>query len=208
MESTKTKIDWLKLAKQIAGTLRKTYSWIEFDELVSLASYALMEAYEKFDKTKMKEKDITAWLFKKGRWKTIDLLRANDYTDRHKFTRHKYVRGIIFNECWLTDKMQLASGEAPLTRIKEIAIKHNPYKPASCYDLLQGLNKREKVICLLYFDEEWTMSEIAKVFFVTESMVSHWRSEALTRLRKLRHNELVEHRKTNRKQTPPRHNKV
>lgn len=161
-------IDWLDVSRKIAARLKKTFPWLEWDDLVGTASLAVEQANNRYDENKS-HKNRLAYLYSKGYFLSIDRLREIKAVSR---TRSDFV---IFNE---TDD---AAG-----CLKKIGIPQEHSYPKNCEDLLCGLTEKQKTILRLKYDRSFSFKQIAEYLHMDTVWIFRLHQKALLRLRDLR----------------------
>jgi RNA polymerase sigma factor for flagellar operon FliA len=109
-------------------------------------------------------------------------------------TTHAYTRAIkqveraesmgfvTFEEAFGDDQRALAKAIGYVAEGPDVELERSELR-AQLAEALAELPERERKVLALYYDEELTMAEIAKVMSLSESRISQLRSLALSRLR-------------------------
>jgi len=174
-------IDWLDVSGKIATRLKKTFPWLERDDLIGTASLAVEYANNKYDDNKSHDKNRLAYLYSKGFYLSIDILRSIKEVFR---TRRNFE---IFNESSLRDITKSQdTDDAGLDCLKEVEIPQEYLYPKNCEDLLSGLTEKQKIILRLKYDRGFSFMKIAKHLHMSNAWACQIHQNALIKLRELR----------------------
>jgi DNA-directed RNA polymerase specialized sigma24 family protein len=174
-------IDWLDVSGKIANRLKRTFYWLEWDDLVGTASLAVGLANNKYDDNKSPDKNRLAYLYSKGFYLSIDILRSIKEVFR---TRRNFA---IFNENSLRDITKSQdTDDAGLDCLKEIEIPQEYLCPKNCEDLLSGLTERQKTVLRLKYDRGFSFIKIAECLNMSNAWACKIHQNALIKLRELR----------------------
>ena len=175
MQPTDT-LDWLNLSGRIASRLKRTFPWVEWNELLSAAAIAAEQANSRYDETKAPNKNRVAYIHFKGYYLSIDILRSTKVVKR---TARDF---IIFNESDLKD-----TSKTGLESLEEVAITQERATP-NCDDLLTGLTGQQKTLMKLKYEDDYTFEELGEFFGISNVSAFRRHRKALKKLRGLRGN--------------------
>jgi DNA-directed RNA polymerase specialized sigma24 family protein len=173
-------IDWLDVSRKIATRLKKTFPWLEWDDLVGTASLAVEEANNKYDENRSHDKNKLPYLYSKGYYLSIDILRATKAVFR---TRRNFA---IYNETTLRNFTKSQKDKIGLSCLKEIGIPQEHSRPKDCEDLLSGLTERQKAILRLKYNRGFSFIKIAEYLNMSNAWACKIHQDALIKLRDLR----------------------
>jgi len=175
-------IDWIGISERIACRLKKTFTWLEWDELVGTATLAVVKANNKYDPSRNHDNNRIAYLYMKGYYLSIDILRESKRVLRSYQKRDH----VILNETHLYYLMNLQNSEDALEQLKEISVPQEYLYPRACEDLLEGLTEREKDVMRMRYDKEYTFKQIGECLKISDCWAFRIHQNALKCLRKLR----------------------
>jgi len=179
--------DWLRIQSGIARRLKRSYPWIEWDDLHGAAGLGLVQADRRYRKVKDTRGDRSSWVFFEGSLLAINELRAcRDLLDkRARVSREKRGAPKIYTLSALATFSGLPQNEIYMLehdKHARIAVDQEYFTPPSCHVLLKDLPTRLKVILLLRFDEGWNTREISEVFKCTPERIRQLMRQGLEQL--------------------------
>ena len=173
-------IDWLGVSGRIASRLKKTFTWLEWDDLVGTATLAVVKANDKYDQDKSYGDNRIAYLYMKGYYLSIDILRETKVIFR---TPRAF---IVFNETHLRFLMDSAYHASVISeRLEQTGVPQECVSPKIHEDLLSGLTERKKAIVRLRC-EDYTFVEIGKRLSLSDCCAFKLYKQAIEELKELR----------------------
>lgn len=174
MASGKTKakttglaVDNLPLANRIASRLHRWYSWVAIEDLRSYAYLGLALAEQNYESDR--GVPFTQFAWRKGMFLAIDEMRKDGVLSRRRATL-----GPTFST--LTTELP-----DPAARDRQDAMERRDL----CVSLLRKLRQQDRHLLTMYYADQFTFKEIAKVFRISESAVCLRHKALIKRLRKL-----------------------
>ncbi len=160
-------VENLPLANRIASRLHRWYSWVALDDLRSYAYLGLALAERNYESDRGVPFAQFAW--RKGMFLAIDEMRKDGV-----LTRRRTTPGPTFTA--LTPEL-LDPGACDRQDEME--------RRDLCSSLLGKLRQQDRHLLTMYYGDQLTFREIAKVFKISESAVCLRHKALLKRLRKL-----------------------
>ncbi|MHC4985941.1 MAG: sigma-70 family RNA polymerase sigma factor [Planctomycetota bacterium] len=159
--------DNLPLSDGIAARLRRLYCWVPIEDLKSYAYLGLALAAKAYEPSRGVPFPQFAW--RKGMYLAIDEMRKDGVLSRRRTT------------------------PAPTfgTLTPDIPDPYGPKGHAAvdrkdmCTSLLKKLRPQDRQLLMMYYSDELTFKEIAKVFDISESAVCLRHKALIERLRRL-----------------------
>ncbi len=160
-------VEHLPLANRIASRLHRWYSWVALDDLRSYAYLGLALAERSYESDRGVPFVQFAW--RKGMFLAIDEMRKDGV-----LSRRRAKPGPTFTA--LTPELPdpVACGRQEEMERRDL-----------CSTLLRKLRKQDRQLLSMYYADQLTFREIAKVFEISESAVCLRHKALLKRLRKL-----------------------
>ena len=147
-------LKYLPLADVIADRLRRTYHWMEWQDLKSYAHHAIMLALQKYDPKRKKDSNIKSYIVWKSTYIAIDEMRKDLVVARANSTKAQ---------------------KRPIPLIDEPLDDCDNYKHVDQADLLSNLLRRlkhtDQQLLMMYYTDNLTFKQIAKMRGVSESAV-------------------------------------
>lgn len=179
---------YIPLVKYIAGRLAIGLpSFIDYDDLVSLGLYGLLQALERFDTTKGVKFETFAFPRIKGAI-TDGLRKMNPIKGKGiDYLSQEEVLGTneeFFNEqnSYSTTLWDLIDINRDLTSDPQYQIEIQETKRILS-EAIERLPEKEKLVISLYYYEGLTLKEISQVLGLTPARISQLHSKAIRRLR-------------------------
>jgi len=160
-------VENLPLANRIASRLHHWYGWIPLEDLRSYAYLGLALAERNYETDRGVPFVQFAW--RKGMFLAIDEMRKAGV-----LTRRRSTPGPTFTP--LTPDVPDPVADDRLDEVE----RHD-----LCATLLRKLRQEDRALLSMYYADELTFKEIAKVFSISESAVCLRHKALLKRLRKL-----------------------
>jgi RNA polymerase sigma factor (sigma-70 family) len=160
-------VEHMPLANRIASRLHRMYSWVGIDDLRSYAYLGLALAEQTYESDRGVPFVQFAW--RKAMYLAIDEMRKDSVLCRRR-TKPGPTFGALSPE--MHDP---ASNEA----------KDKVEKRDLCSSLLRKLRQQDRQLLTMYYADEMTFKEIARVFGISESAVCLRHKALLGRLRRL-----------------------
>jgi len=157
----------LPLARQIAGRLRRWYGWVGLDDLHSYAYLGVALAARAYEDDR--GVPFVNFAAHKGMYLAIDEMRKDGVLKRRRATS-----GPTFGA--LTPDLPDPAAERQYNDLEGRDL---------CSQLLGKLRGPDRKLLLMYYADEMTFREIARVFRISESAVCLRHKALLTKLRKL-----------------------
>ncbi|MHC4563058.1 MAG: sigma-70 family RNA polymerase sigma factor [Planctomycetota bacterium] len=166
-ETVSLDVNHVPLANRIAGRLQRTYSWVGLDDLRSYAYLGMALAAKAYESDRGVPFEQFAW--RKGMFLAIDEMRKDGVLSRKRTTP-----GPSFTA--LTPEVP-----DPAANRNQLAVERRDL----CRTLLTKLRTQDRHLLMMYYADQLTFKEIAKVFDISESAVCLRHKALLGRLRKL-----------------------
>lgn len=160
-------VENLPLANRIASRLHRWYSWVGLDDLRSYAYLGLALAEQNYESDRGVSFVQFAW--RKGMFLAIDEMRKDGV-----LSRRRAKPGPTFSA--LTPELP-----DPAAHNTQNAMERRDL----CTSLLRKLRKQDRELLTMYYADQLTFKDIAKVFQISESAVCLRHKALLARLRKL-----------------------
>ena len=160
-------VENLPLANRIASRLRRWYSWVALDDLRSYAYLGMALAEKNYESDRGVPFAQFAW--RKGMFLAIDEMRKDGVLSRRRATP-----GPTFTP--LTPELP-----DPDARDRQDEMERRDL----CASLLRKLRRQDRQLLTMYYADQLTFREIAKIFQISESAVCLRHKALIKRLRKL-----------------------
>jgi RNA polymerase sigma factor for flagellar operon FliA len=141
---------------------------VELDDLISAGVGGLIDAFSKFDHTK--QVPFKSYAQFRIRGAILDSIRTVDKGPRELRRWGRAVEDAIRS---VTHKLGSVPTEHEFPRVMKQKLR----------EVIEELPEKERIVVMLYYNEELTMKEIGLILDVDESRVSQIRSSAVVRLR-------------------------
>lgn len=165
--STGLAVENLPLANRIASRLHHSYCWVPIEDLRSYAYLGLALAERNYESDRGVSFVQFAW--RKGMFLAIDEMRKDGV-----LSRRRAKPGPTFSA--LTPELP-----DPAAHDTQDAMERRDL----CMSLLRKLRKQDRELLTMYYADQLTFKDIAKVFQISESAVCLRHKALLARLRKL-----------------------
>jgi RNA polymerase sigma factor (sigma-70 family) len=171
--------DHLSLAQQIAARMKRRYTWVNMDDLYSYSLLGLTMAANAFEPHR--GVPFANFASQKAMFWAIDEMRKDGILRRRSAkSGPRFIS--IHDTSPENDQLNVdvADGRADEARDKLEARD-------LCYTLLDHLRAQDRQLLMMYYSQQLTFKEIAKVFHISESSVCLRHKALIRKLRKMAH---------------------